>query len=111
MVANFWLGFAVAAAEVASARRNPTVMIRSHLSCRKALMLTSSSVTPFQAVWLKDLSSIPPVSVTWQIFTLGTSGVGVALGAQAAKIMDARTSTAKMTYSFFDMRVLLLEKE
>ena len=29
-------------------------------------MLSAASWTPFQAVWLKPLSSTPPVSVIWQ---------------------------------------------
>jgi hypothetical protein len=36
-MANFWSGFALAAASVASPRKNPTVTIRSHLP-RKARM-------------------------------------------------------------------------
>ena len=32
-----------------------------------------ASWTPFQAVWLKDLSSMPPMSVTWPITNLAAS--------------------------------------
>src|SRR5574340_74960 len=44
----------------------------------------TASSTPFHAVALKDLSSIPPVSVTWQTRNLGAAvaaSVGAAVGA------------------------------
>src|SRR5512139_3228151 len=90
-----------------------------------------ASSTPFQAVALKDLSSMPPVSVTWQALKAaglgsaglagsagatgsaglaGSAGAGATVGcAQADRIMDiARIKVMIIQEVFLNIFFLLL---
>jgi hypothetical protein len=58
-------------------------------------------VAPFQAVALNDLSSMPPVSVTWQIFL--PVAFGAAVVEQALKTSEAINTIARSRENFFDM--------
>ena len=92
-------------------------------------------MTPFQAVALKDLSLIPPVSVTWQALNAGAGGsvasgsagasvatsstgasvttgssVGASVGVpQAASSIAATIRTVNNTYIFLNIETLLLK--
>src|SRR6478672_13736180 len=92
------LGFALAAASVASPRRKPTVVIELQPCLTSALMLSAysesefdstcavwtprsvfASVRPLSEVWLNDLSSKPPESETSQALKSGWLSAGAEL--------------------------------
>ena len=50
------------------------LLLRFQILALDALSCSWASVTPFQAVALKDLSLMPPVSVTWQALNSAPAG-------------------------------------
>jgi hypothetical protein len=66
---------------------------------------STASSTPFQAVALNDLSSIPPVSVTWQALNVDSPPPVP----QADNKREATKIIANNRDSFFDIKGFLLQ--